>query len=67
MRNRHFLSTACPAIVAMHLLSVSVHPAMAAEAINKQPGGCAGYRAGSGDPVSIPGAPPILRKVSLPA
>ena len=36
MKHRHFLSGICLAVAVMFLMSVSVHPAMAADAVNKQ-------------------------------
>jgi hypothetical protein len=36
MKHRHFLSGTCLTVVVMFLLAMSVHPAMAAEAINKE-------------------------------
>lgn len=36
MKHRYFLSSICLAVAVMFLMSVSVHPAMAADAINKE-------------------------------
>lgn len=54
MRFAHLLSSACIAVVALLLLSVSVHPAMAAEVVNEQLGGCTGCGPGLDDLSSLP-------------
>ena len=55
VKSRHLLSTLCLTVAVMFLLSVSVHPAMAAEAINGHLGNCANCGAGMDGLSPIPG------------
>jgi hypothetical protein len=55
MKHRHILSSLCLVVVVMFLMSISVHPAMAAEAINKDLGTCATCNSAMDDLSSIPG------------
>ncbi|MDP3564346.1 MAG: hypothetical protein Q8R70_07620, partial [Methanoregula sp.] len=36
MKNRHFVSSICLVVAVIFLMSVAIHPAMAAEAFNKE-------------------------------
>lgn len=55
MRKKHIFSSTCIAVVVMLLLSLSIHPAMAAEAINTELGTCSTCGTGMGGLSSIPG------------
>jgi hypothetical protein len=55
MKHWNSLAGCCLAVAVMFLLSVSVHPAMAAEAINKEIGNCATCGGGMDDLSSLPG------------
>ena len=55
MKFQHLLSSTCLIVAALFLLSVSVHPAMAAQAINEQTNGCTGCSPQVNDLSSLPG------------
>ena len=55
MKQWNSLTGCCLAVIVLFLLSVSVHPAMAAEAINKEIGNCATCGGGTNDLSSLPG------------
>ena len=55
MRFIRIFSSTCLVIVALVILSVTIHPVMAAEAINKQMDGCAACHTSAGGLSSLPG------------
>ncbi|MFA6332000.1 MAG: hypothetical protein WCX22_03530 [Methanoregula sp.] len=55
MRFIRIFSSTCLVIAALVILSVSIHPVMAAEAINKQMDGCAACHTSAGGFSSLPG------------